>query len=105
MDGLDKSDYDREYSDSELIRRIIGYFKPYRLHMLSAITIISLGAFAAALIPVYTSDVLNGLDEDFPTKEIQTLVILVLIIADVITTTCPKSLVSFATLDDSLPIG
>lgn len=81
MAGLDKSDYDREYSDKELIRRIIGYFRPYKLHMLAAVIVISLGAFAAALVPVYTSDVLNGLDEDLPASDIQYLVILVLIAA------------------------
>ncbi|MHA2101090.1 MAG: ABC transporter ATP-binding protein [Candidatus Kariarchaeaceae archaeon] len=78
MAGLDKSDYDREYSDKELIKRIIGYFRPYKFHMLIAVIVISLGAFAAALIPVYISDVLNGLDEEIPSSEIQYLVILVL---------------------------
>ena len=41
MQGLDKSDYDREYGDWTLLRRIMGYFKPYTFSMLIiAITII-----------------------------------------------------------------
>ena len=30
MDGLDTEAYDRTYSDTMLIRRIAGYFSPYR---------------------------------------------------------------------------
>jgi hypothetical protein len=29
MDGLDKEGYDREYRDSVLVRRILGYFRPH----------------------------------------------------------------------------
>ncbi len=28
MDGLDAEDYDRNYSDRDLVRRIVGYFRP-----------------------------------------------------------------------------
>ncbi len=28
MDGIDAEAYDRNYSDGQLIRRIVGYFKP-----------------------------------------------------------------------------
>lgn len=28
MDGLDAEEYDRSYTDGELVKRIIGYFKP-----------------------------------------------------------------------------
>ncbi len=28
MDGLDAEDYDRSYSDRELVRRILRYFRP-----------------------------------------------------------------------------
>ena len=33
LDGLDTEDYDRNYSDRELLRRIINYFWPYRRQM------------------------------------------------------------------------
>ncbi len=29
MDGLDAEAYDREYSDRQLLKRIIGYFRPH----------------------------------------------------------------------------
>ena len=29
LDGLDTEAYDRNYSDRELLRRILGYFRPY----------------------------------------------------------------------------
>ena len=29
MDGLDTEDYDREYSDTDLLKRIGGYFRPH----------------------------------------------------------------------------
>jgi hypothetical protein len=29
MDGLDAEAYDREYTDRQLLARIIGYFKPH----------------------------------------------------------------------------
>ena len=28
MDGLDGEAYDRQYNDRDLVRRIVGYFKP-----------------------------------------------------------------------------
>jgi len=29
LDGLDTEAYDREYSDRDLLRRIVTYFRPY----------------------------------------------------------------------------
>ena len=29
MDGLDAEDYDRNYSDGELVKRILGYFRAH----------------------------------------------------------------------------
>ncbi|MBN1934183.1 MAG: ABC transporter ATP-binding protein, partial [Anaerolineae bacterium] len=34
LGGLDSEKYDRSYSDRELIRRIVGYFKPQGRQML-----------------------------------------------------------------------
>ncbi|HIP97107.1 MAG TPA: ABC transporter ATP-binding protein, partial [Anaerolineae bacterium] len=33
LDGLETESYDRTYSDRELLRRIIGYFRPYTRQM------------------------------------------------------------------------
>ena len=29
LDGLETEDYDRQYGDRELVRRIASYFRPY----------------------------------------------------------------------------
>ncbi len=50
--GLDAERYDRQYSDSQLLRRIAGYFRPYTVQ-LSLITVLLLViAGAGALTPV-----------------------------------------------------
>src|SRR5574342_72989 len=38
MDGLDAEAYDREYTDRQLLRRIIGYFRPH-LSIMSVIAV------------------------------------------------------------------
>lgn len=78
MAGLDKSDYDRNYSDKELLRRIIGYFRPYKLHMFFVIFVTALGALTAALVPVYIAGVLDGLKDGLSENRLRTLVLLVL---------------------------
>jgi ABC-type multidrug transport system fused ATPase/permease subunit len=45
LDGLDSDTYDRQYSDRDLIRRILGYFRQYGRQM----TIASLAALGRAL--------------------------------------------------------
>ena len=38
LEGLETEDYDRQYSDRELVQRIIGYFRPHaRLMLLVAV--------------------------------------------------------------------
>ena len=34
LDGLDTEDYDRQYSDRDLLKRIVAYFKPHGPRML-----------------------------------------------------------------------
>ncbi len=34
LDGLDTESYDRSYSDRELVRRILSYFRPHARRML-----------------------------------------------------------------------
>jgi ATP-binding cassette, subfamily B, bacterial len=57
--GLDDEKYDRQYSDRELTRRIIGYFKTMRTRMVIIIVLtIGLAAVMAAL-PVVVSRVIG----------------------------------------------
>ena len=81
MEGLDKADYDRNYTDRELLRRIAYYFKPYKLHLVFIVIVLSLAALTAALVPVYIADVLDGLEDGLSDSDLQNLVLLVLVAA------------------------
>jgi ATP-binding cassette subfamily B protein len=64
--SLDAEKYDRTYSDSDLARRIVGYFEPQRkrLVLISLLTLLVAGA--GALLPVIVSrgiDLLEGLPQ------------------------------------------
>jgi ABC-type multidrug transport system fused ATPase/permease subunit len=53
--GLEIEAYDRVYSDTELIRRIASYFKPYRRQMTGIISLVTLVALAGAGQPMIVS--------------------------------------------------
>ncbi len=55
FDGLDAEGYDRKYSDRELIRRIMRYFRPQATNMIIAALMISATAVIEALIPIFIS--------------------------------------------------
>ena len=59
LEGLDKEAYDREYSDRELVRRIIGYFRPHRRTMLLVASMITLATTAETITPILIS---RGID-------------------------------------------
>lgn len=61
MDGLDAEDYDRKYSDRELVRRIIGYFKPQAPRMAAVAAAILFTSFLNTGIPIFISDSLDTL--------------------------------------------
>ncbi|MGC8779310.1 MAG: ABC transporter ATP-binding protein, partial [Anaerolineae bacterium] len=52
LDGLDTEAYDRNYSDRELIRRLLNYFAPHRGKMILVAIAISLNSLAGAAGPV-----------------------------------------------------
>ncbi|HEV2527173.1 MAG TPA: ABC transporter ATP-binding protein [Thermomicrobiales bacterium] len=64
MDGLEAEDYDRKYSDKDLVGRIVTYFRDHRKTML----VVALLAFSAsvlgAVIPFLISSVIDRLGED-----------------------------------------
>ncbi|MGN9844303.1 ABC transporter ATP-binding protein [Nonomuraea sp. H19] len=55
MDGLDAEDYDRTYSDRELLRRILSYFRPKLGRMFLVALMIVLVSAAQAAIPLLGS--------------------------------------------------
>ncbi|MEL6309188.1 MAG: ABC transporter ATP-binding protein, partial [Chloroflexota bacterium] len=61
MDGLDAEGYDREYSDSELVRRIVGYFRPERWRISIVSIAVVLNAASDTLLPIAISFYLDRL--------------------------------------------
>ena len=59
LDGLDTESYDREYGDVELLRRILGYFRPQLRAMLLVALMIALGSLLDTGVPILIS---RGLD-------------------------------------------
>ena len=51
MDGLDAEAYDREYKDSQLLKRIIGYFRPQGKIMLGVALLVMLNSMMDAAFP------------------------------------------------------
>src|SRR5262245_23013620 len=62
MDGLDAEAYDREYSDRELVRRILGYFRPHLPQMAVVAGMIVLNATMDAALPFLIARTLDQLE-------------------------------------------
>lgn len=56
MDGLDAEDYDRKYSDRELVQRILGYFRPQLPRMVAVAIAILLTSLLNTGLPIFISD-------------------------------------------------
>ncbi len=59
LDGLDSEDYDRTYKDRELLRRIVGYFRPYRRQILLTSLMLTLNSAAGTAGPILISKALD----------------------------------------------
>jgi ABC-type multidrug transport system fused ATPase/permease subunit len=64
LDGLETEAYDRNYSDRELLRRLLSYFAPYRWQMILVAAAISLNSLAGALGPILISKGIDLLDQN-----------------------------------------
>ncbi len=73
MDGLEAEAYDRKYSDSALIARIIGYFRPRRRLMFFVALLIVLTSLVDTAFPLLIA---RGLDLLIASKTLQTVIIL-----------------------------
>src|SRR5688500_3126572 len=62
MDGLDAEAYDREYKESQLIARIIGYFRPHLATMGIIAVMIVLNSVMDAALPFLIARSLDRLD-------------------------------------------
>lgn len=59
LEGLDTETYDRQYSDRELLRRILLYFRPHTRLMLLVAVMITLNSAAGTGGPILISKALN----------------------------------------------
>ncbi len=64
--GLDSEGYDRQYTDSQLVRRIIAYFRPYWLRITYVTLLVLVIAAAGAATPVLVSRIVDDLHEKVP---------------------------------------
>ncbi|TEU12754.1 MAG: ABC transporter ATP-binding protein [Anaerolineales bacterium] len=64
LDGLDTETYDRNYSDRELLSRIIGYFRPYARQMVLVAVMITLNSAAGTGGPILISKAIDIVAEN-----------------------------------------
>jgi ATP-binding cassette subfamily B protein len=64
LDGLDSEDYDRHYKDSALLRRIAGYFRPYRKKIILTSLMLTLNSIAGTAGPILISKALDLVKKD-----------------------------------------
>ncbi len=77
MDGLDAETYDRKYADSQLVARIIGYFRPQLTMMLFVAVLVILNSLMDTAYPLLIARSLDTLAAD---RSLQTIAILVAVI-------------------------
>ena len=64
LDGLDSEDYDRQYGDRELLKRITGYFRPYTRQMILVSVMITLNSAATVASPILIAKAIDMLTVD-----------------------------------------
>lgn len=74
MDGLEAEDYDRAYTDRQLIKRIIGYFRPKTRIMLLVAGLVVMTSLMDTVSPILIS---NGIDLVVSSPALRTILLLV----------------------------
>jgi ATP-binding cassette subfamily B protein len=69
LDGLDSEEYDRNYGDRELLRRIGSYFRPHRRRIIVAASMLTLNSAAGTAGPILISKALD-LVKTAPTTQV-----------------------------------
>ncbi|MEB2287369.1 MAG: ABC transporter ATP-binding protein [Anaerolineae bacterium] len=67
MDGLDAENYDRQYSDRQLVMRILRYFRPQAGRMIAVAVTIVLTSLTQTSLPIFISWSIDRLQEDTST--------------------------------------
>ena len=78
LDGLESESYDRQYSDRDLLRRIVSYFQPHRGRMALIAVMITLNSLMGALGPIVIARAVGllGTDPDAATLTVMALLAL-----------------------------
>ncbi len=74
LEGLDTEDYDRQYSDRELVSRIIGYFRLHLKPMILVALMITLNSVAGTSGPILIAKAVNVVGEN-PSTAIMLLMV------------------------------
>jgi ATP-binding cassette, subfamily B, bacterial len=67
LDGLETESYDRNYTDRELVRRIIDYFRPYRRQMILVAAMVTLNSAAGTGGPILIAKAIDLVKTDAST--------------------------------------
>src|SRR5215510_5307168 len=78
--GLNDEKYDRQYTDRELVRRIIGYFKPQTQRLAWIVILVILLAFIGAALPVVVARIVDSMGTQPTLSDILTVTGIVLLI-------------------------
>ncbi|MEW6286700.1 MAG: ABC transporter ATP-binding protein [Chloroflexota bacterium] len=78
--GLNDEKYDRQYTDRELVRRILGYFKPQAKRLAAVFVLVIVIAGIGAALPVVVSNMVNLLkgEPSFTAISLVSLVVLLI---------------------------
>lgn len=61
MDGLNAEDYDRNYTDTELVKRILGYFRPHLPKMVIVSSVVFVSSLMDLALPIVISAAIDSL--------------------------------------------
>ncbi len=70
MDGLHADDFDRNYSDISLLKRILSYFRAYKFSIFLIVVSLLLSSFASTLVPLYISNMIDDLQKSLGAKTV-----------------------------------
>ncbi len=80
MDGLDAEEYDRQYKDSELVRRITGYFRAQAPRMIIVAIAILLTSLMNTGLPIYISQALDELVVDNTAENLARITVVIVLL-------------------------
>ncbi len=81
MDGLDAEAYDRAYSDRQLVKRILGYFRPHVRRIAIVAVAIVLTSLLDTGLPIVISRGLDQLQKDTSTASLIRLAVAITVLA------------------------